>query len=195
MERTGRKKFLRNTGPADDFSDFQPPPESLAFKSPEEMEKLVRENADQLQTERWLRQNMLWLKLEEEDVNQTITQMAHMKANNSALLNNDTGYYVYRGLVHHVDDDSNMSRALKLVMRNPDHADSGVQSHEMSLFKDFLTGSYDDIKETLNIVSKAVMPEEEIREMFPNDFVEEGETDADRQFLEEYMQDDEDAPQ
>jgi len=62
----------------------------------------------------------------------------------------------------------------------------------MSLFKDFLTGSYDDIKDTLNIVSKAVMPEEEIREMFPNDFLEEGETDADRQFLEEYMQDDED---
>jgi hypothetical protein len=59
-------------------------------------------------------------------------------------------------------------------MRNPDHADSGVQSHEMSLFKDFLTGSYDDIKDTLNIVSKAVMPEEEIREMFPNDFLEEG---------------------
>jgi hypothetical protein len=98
----------------DDFSDFVPPPETLAFKSPEEIEKIVRKNADQIQTERWLRQNMLWLKLEEEDVNQTITQMAHMKANNSALLNNDTGYYVYRGLVHHIDDDSNMSRALKV---------------------------------------------------------------------------------
>jgi hypothetical protein len=59
-------------------------------------------------------------------------------------------------------------------MRNPDHADSGVAAHEMTIFKDLLSGSFEDIKDTLKIVSKTVMPVEEIREMFPEDFKESG---------------------
>jgi hypothetical protein len=62
----------------------------------------------------------------------------------------------------------------QLVMRNPDHADSGVAAHEMTIFKDLLSGSFEDIKDTLKIVSKTVMPVEEIRQMFPEDFIESG---------------------